>query len=67
MKTIKQRQMKIELMLNIIKARADNMKGGELINLDVEGFIIEEMVNDNMIDSDSDNDNEIDTNTENIT
>ena len=68
MKIIKQRQMKIELMLNIIKARADNLKGGELINLDVEGFIIEEM-SDDILDSDNDNDNnnEIDIYTENIT
>ena len=46
MKTIKQRQKKIELMLNIIKARADNLKGGDLIDLDVEGFIIEQMDDD---------------------
>ena len=55
-KTIKQRQMKIELMLNIIKARADNLKGGESIDLDIEGFIIEEIDNDDIIDSN----NEID-------
>ena len=28
-------------MLNIIKARADNLKAGDLINLDVEGFTYE--------------------------
>jgi hypothetical protein len=40
-KTIKSRTTKIELMLNIIKARADNLKAGDLINLDVEGFTYE--------------------------
>jgi len=46
MKTIKQRQMKIELMLNIIKARSDNLNPGDQIILDVEGFNIEEIDDD---------------------
>jgi hypothetical protein len=51
-KTIKTRRTKIELMLNIIKARADNLKAGDLIDLDVDGFIYE--VDD---DDDDNNDN----------
>jgi len=45
-KTIKCRTKKIELMLNIIKARADCLNGGELIDLDVEGFIFERIEDD---------------------
>jgi len=51
-KTIKTRRTKIELMLNIIKVRADNLKAGDLIDIDVEGFIYE-------VDDD-DNDNNLD-------
>jgi len=40
-RNIKQRTKKIELMLNIIQARADILKPGDSINLDVEGFIFE--------------------------
>ena len=54
-RNIKQRTKKIELMLNIIKARADILKPGDSINLDVEGFIIEENY-----DNDDDNDEESD-------
>jgi hypothetical protein len=53
-KTIKIRKTKIELMLNIIKARADNLKAGDPIDLDVEGFIIEEIdADENEIDSEN--------------
>ena len=45
-KTIKQRQMKIELMLNVINARAENLKPGEQIVLDVDNFIIDEIDDD---------------------
>ena len=45
-KNIKIRQTKIELMLNIIKARSDLLKGGDLIDLDVEGFIYPEIEGD---------------------
>jgi hypothetical protein len=45
-KTIKFRKTKIELMLNIIKARADNIIVGQLIDLDVDGFIIDEIEED---------------------
>jgi len=59
-KTIKQRQMKIELMLNIIKARADNLRGGDLIDLDVEGFIYEQIEEDEEEDKDEeDNRNDL--------
>ena len=57
-KTIKIRKTKIELMLNIIRARTDNLKPGDPIDLDVEGFIIEEIdsdENDNNIEIDSGN------------
>ena len=33
-------------MLNIIKARADNIIVGQLIDLDVDGFIIDEIEED---------------------
>ena len=45
-KTIKTRRTKIELMLNIIKARADNLKAGDLIDIDVEDFTFDEIAND---------------------
>jgi len=45
-KNLKIRKTKIELMLNIIKARSDNLQPSELIDLDVEGFIIEEIEDD---------------------
>ena len=45
-KTIKTRTTKIELMLNIIKARADNLKAGDLIDIDVEDFTFDEIAND---------------------
>ena len=57
-KTIKIRKTKIELMLNIIRARTDNLKPGDPIDLDVEGFIIEEIdsdENENNIEIDSGN------------
>ena len=47
--------MKIELMLNIIKARADNLRGGDLIDLDVEGFIYEQIEEDEDEDEEKDN------------
>jgi hypothetical protein len=40
-KTINYRTTKIELMLNIIEARSELLKGGDLIDLDVEGFTYE--------------------------
>ena len=45
-KTIKFRQKQIELMLNIIQARSDNIIPGSLIDLDVEGFEFEEIEGD---------------------
>jgi hypothetical protein len=42
-KTINYRTTKIELMLNIIKARSELLKGGDLIELDVEGFTYEQI------------------------
>jgi hypothetical protein len=42
-KTINYRTTKIELMLNIIKARSELLKGGDLIDLDVEGFTYEQI------------------------
>jgi len=45
-KSIAIRKKKIELMLNIIKARADCLNGGELIDLDVEGFTFEKIEDD---------------------
>lgn len=44
-KTIKIRKTRIELMLNIIKARSDNLKPGDEIVLDVDDFIIEDDIN----------------------
>ena len=46
-KGIATRKTKIELMLNIIKARSKCLKGGDLIDLDVEGFIYEKLDDDN--------------------
>ena len=45
-KTIKNREKRIELMLNIIKSRSDCLTAGELINLDVEGFVFNQIVDD---------------------
>jgi len=45
-KNLKIRKTKIELMLNIIKARSDNLKPGDNIDLDVEGFIFEQIDNE---------------------
>ena len=42
-------------MLNIIQARADNLQAGQQIDLDVEGFIIEEVDDDNNSERDSGN------------
>ena len=42
-KTINYRTTKIELMLNIIEARSELLKGGDLIDLDVEGFTYEQI------------------------
>ena len=42
-KNMKFRKTKIELMLNIIEARADSTPPGDLINLDVEGFTYEQI------------------------
>ena len=46
-KTIKLREKKIELMLNIILARAENLKPTEQIDLDVDGFIYDKINDDN--------------------
>jgi hypothetical protein len=54
-RNIKKRNTQIELMLNIIQARADNLKAGELIDLDVEGFIIEEIEDDENENEDNNN------------
>jgi hypothetical protein len=56
-KNIKIRNTQIELMLNIIQARADNLQAGQQIDLDVEGFIIEEVEDnvDNNIENNLDN------------
>ena len=43
---LKIRKMKIELMLNTIKERSDNLKAGEFIDLDVEGFVFNQIVDD---------------------
>ena len=56
-KNLKIRKTKIELMLNIIKARSDNLQPSELIDLDVEGFIIEEIEDDEDDEDDEDNNN----------
>ena len=45
-KTIKNREKKIELMLNVIKSRADCLEGGDTINIDVEGFIYAKIEDD---------------------
>ena len=45
-KTINYRTTKIELMLNVIKARSELLKRGDLIDLDVEGFIYEKIDDD---------------------
>ena len=42
-KNLKLRKTKIELMLNVIKARTDNLKPGDQINLDVDHFIYEKL------------------------
>ena len=42
-KKLKIRKMQIELMLNIIKSRSDCLTAGEQIDLDVEGFIFEQI------------------------
>ena len=47
-KTIKNREKKIELMLNIIKSRADCLEAGDKIDLDVEGFIYNTIENDDI-------------------
>jgi len=60
MKTLKQRTKAIELMLNVIKVRADNLIPGALIDLDVEGFTFEYIarhVND-IVDDSEDEDEE---------
>ena len=45
-KNIKLRQTKIELMLNTIKERSECLNGGEIIDLDVDGFIYPEIEED---------------------
>jgi hypothetical protein len=50
-KNIKIRQSKIELMLNMIKTRSELLRGGDLIDLDVEGFIYPEIEGDDRIDN----------------
>ena len=45
-KNLKIRKMQIELMLNIIKSRSDCLTAGELIDLDVEGFVFEQIDDD---------------------
>ena len=54
-KNMKIRKTKIELMLNIIEARADCIPPGDLINLDVDGFIIDEIEGDDEEEGDEDN------------
>jgi len=34
------------LRISLIKERSDNLKAGELIDLDVEGFVFNQIVND---------------------
>jgi hypothetical protein len=48
-KNMKFRKTKIELMLNIIEARADSTPPGDLINLDVEGFTYEQIEDDEIV------------------
>ena len=48
-KNMKFRKTKIELMLNIIEARADSTPPGDLINIDVEGFTYEQIDDDEIV------------------
>ena len=54
-KTIKLRTTKIELMLNIIKARADNLKPGDEIILDVTDFVFSQINDDDNIEMNNSN------------
>jgi hypothetical protein len=60
MKYLKIRTQSIELMLNVIKARANNLTPGCLIDLDVEGFTFEYITN-NEEDSDDEERDEVRT------
>ena len=51
MKMIKDKATKVDLMLNVIRLRADHLKPDELIDLDVDGFQIIE-IEGNDVDSD---------------
>jgi hypothetical protein len=49
-KNLKSRITKIDLMLNIIQARADCLNPGDLINIDVEGFTYDEIEGDDRVE-----------------
>ena len=49
-KNLKSRITKIDLMLNIIQARADCLKPGDLINIDVEDFTYDEIEGDDRVE-----------------
>ena len=53
-KNLKIRKTKIDLMMNIIQSRAENLKPRELIDLDVEGFVYEHIQDDEHDTSDVD-------------
>jgi hypothetical protein len=59
MNSLRKRQRQIDFMLNTIRTRSDNLDGDSPINLDVEGFIFENMNsngggNGNHLDNDDD-------------